>query len=312
MNRGRISAQFFLAFLMMTILIVMGCSKSEEAFQVASSAPVAYSISGTVSGSGAAGVTINLTGASATSVTTASDGTYTIPGLASGEYTVTPVKTNYKFTPSSTAVTVSGGTVTVPDFTATSNSDPRYTISGTVSGAVKYSVLVTLSGDDSTTWTDANGNYTFTNLVDGSYTVTPSLEGYTFAPVSAPANVSGANVTVSDFTATAVVVSYAQDDLTGIWNVNILRKGAARNEWERFRISVDSGGFASCIYHDSSTKVLTAVDTLASAINDVVTTLTLTNGAMPTGAVVVQIGDEKISGKIQLIHQRDHFLYAWL
>jgi len=210
-------------------------------------------------------------------------------------------------------VTVSGGTVTVLDFTATSNSDARYSISGTVSGAVKYSVLVTLSGDGSaTTWTDANGKYTFTNLVNGSYTVTPSLEGYTFASVSAPADVSGANVTVSGFTATAVVVSYEQDDLTGIWNVNILRKGAARNEWERFRISVDSGGVASCIYHDSSTKVLTAVDTLASAINDVVTTLTLTNGAMPTGAVVVQIGDEKISGKIQLIHQRDHFLYAWL
>ncbi len=297
MNKGRVSTQILLYVLMM-LLLISGCSTSTgDDFNVASSAPNTYSISGVVSGT--TGVTINLTGTSTTSVTTDATGAFTITGLASGKYTITPVKTGFHFTPSSAAVTVSGGTVTVPDFTATSNSDPRYTISGTVSGAVKYPVLVTLSGAGSaTTWTDSNGNYTFSNIVNGSYTVTPSMDGYTFAPASAPANVSGANVTVSGFTATAVVVSYAQDDFTGIWNVNILRKGAARNEWERLRISVDSGGVASCIYYGSSTKVLVNQGgTLSAALDDSSDSFYLNTGAiMPDGAVIVTIDDESISG----------------
>jgi hypothetical protein len=35
------------------------------------------------------------------------------------------------------------------------------------------------------TTTDSNGNYSFTVLAGGSYTVTPSLSGYTFSPASA-------------------------------------------------------------------------------------------------------------------------------
>lgn len=292
MNKARVSTQILLYFLMM-LLLISGCTNTSDDFIVASSAPNTYSISGTVSGTTV--VTINLTGASTTSVTTASDGTYTITGLASGEYTVTPVKTDFKFTPSSAAVTVSGGTVTVPDFAATSGT-PLYSISGAVTGDVKYQVLITLGGDGSaTTKTDTNGNYTLPNLVAGSYTVTPSLAGYTFSSPLTPT--LGPSITGQNFMAGAVGVSYAQDDLTGTWNMNILRKGTSIKEWERFRISVDDiTGEAHCIYHDSSTKVLTAVDTLASAIGVGDTNLSLTNGAMPTGAVVVQIGDEKISG----------------
>jgi hypothetical protein len=297
MNKGRVSTQILLYCLMM-LLLISGCSTTsdDDDFTVASSAPNAYSISGKVSGT--TGVTINLTGASTTSVTTdTSTGAFTITGLASGKYTITPVKAGYIFTPSSVAVTVSGGTVTVPDFTATSNSAAQYSISGTVSEAVKYPVLITLSGDGSaTTWTDVNGNYTFSNIVNGSYTVTPSLDGYTFAPASAPANVSGGNVTVPNFVSTADSITYSQTDLEGIWNMNILRKGTARNEWERFRLSVDNSGVASCIYYGNSTQVLTARDTLQNALTISATSFYVTNGTMPAGAVVVQIGDEKISG----------------
>ncbi len=187
--------------------------------------------------------------------------------------------------------------MTVPDFVATANASPRYSISGTVSGAVKYPVLVTLSDDGSaTTWTDANGNYTFTNLVNGSYTVTPSLDGYAFAPVSAAANISGSNVTVPNFVSTADSITYSQTDLEGIWNINILRKRTARQEWERFRISVDSGGVASCIYHGSSTKVLTSQGTLTAALATGVYSFSVSNETMPEGTVIVQINDEKISG----------------
>jgi hypothetical protein len=55
--------------------------------------------------------------------------------------------------------------------------------------------------------TDASGNYTFDNLANGSYTVTPSLTGFTFSPTDNTQTVSGANITGVDFTATATTLS---------------------------------------------------------------------------------------------------------
>jgi hypothetical protein len=49
--------------------------------------------------------------------------------------------------------------------------------------------------------TDANGNYTISGLQDGSYTVTPSLNGYTFTPATKQVTISGADVNGTDFTA---------------------------------------------------------------------------------------------------------------
>ena len=65
------------------------------------------------------------------------------------------------------------------------NSSTSFSISGTVSGDVSSGVTMTLSGTSSgTTTTDVNGNYTFSGLADGSYTITPSLSGYVFNSVS--------------------------------------------------------------------------------------------------------------------------------
>lgn len=301
MNKGRVSTQILLCVLMM-LLLIGGCSTKdacEDCVSSASSLLNSFSISGKVTGTGNTGVTINVTGAATTSVTTDSSGAYTITGLADGKYTITHVKTGYKFTPSSVAVTVSGGNVTVADITATADSSPQYSISGTVTGATKYPVMVVLSGAGSaTTWTDASGNYSFPNLVDGAYTVTPSLAGSNFSPASQPATVSGDNVTVPAFTTTSV--SYTQEDLTGIWNLNILRKGASRNEWERMRISVDTvTGTAHCQYYGNSTRVLlNQGGTLSAAIPNVSdTSFSVNTGTvMPDGAVVVTIDDEQIAG----------------
>jgi len=79
-----------------------------------------------------------------------------------------------------------------------------YAISGTVSGAVTQGVLMTLSGAQSgTTTTGTGGVYAFTGLPNGSYTVTPSLSGYSFSPTSLSVNVNGSNVPGQNFTATA-------------------------------------------------------------------------------------------------------------
>jgi alpha-tubulin suppressor-like RCC1 family protein len=77
-------------------------------------------------------------------------------------------------------------------------------ISGTILGDIQKDVTVSLSGASSaTTKTDSNGNYKFTGLVDGSFNVTPSLEGYGFSPICQALNVNGVSLTHIDFTATS-------------------------------------------------------------------------------------------------------------
>ena len=83
-----------------------------------------YGISGTVSGAVASGVTVNLAGASTASTTTGTGGTYTFGGLANGSYTVTPSLSGYTFSPTSTAVTISGANQTGIDFSSTAVSGP--------------------------------------------------------------------------------------------------------------------------------------------------------------------------------------------
>ena len=78
-------------------------------------------------------------------------------------------------------------------------------ISGTVSPAAEGAgTTLALSGTSSASTTaDASGNFTFSGLINGSYTVTPSKSGYTFSPTQRTVTISGANVTGVSFTATA-------------------------------------------------------------------------------------------------------------
>ena len=80
-----------------------------------------------------------------------------------------------------------------------------YSVSGTVSPSSSGTgTILTLSGAGSgTVPADSSGNYTFTGLANGTYTVTPSKVGYSFSPASQTATVNGANVTGVNFTASA-------------------------------------------------------------------------------------------------------------
>ncbi|MBI5074886.1 MAG: carboxypeptidase regulatory-like domain-containing protein [Nitrospirae bacterium] len=186
--------------------------------------PGNYSISGNVatsgggigpgggSGSPLSGVTMTLSGASSGTTTTDASGNYTFSGLANGSYTVAPSRTGYTFTPVNRAVTISSANVTGQNFTAQAAVPGSYSISGTVTLGVSplSGVAITLSGASSgTTTTDASGNYSFTGLANGSYTVTPGLAGYTFTPVNRAVTVSGANVTGQNFTAQASAATYS-------------------------------------------------------------------------------------------------------
>lgn len=110
-------------------------------------------------------------------------------------------------------------------------SSPNYSISGTIKsgGAPIQGVTVTLAGNDSrVTTTDVNGNYSFFNMANGDYTLTPSLGGYTFTPTiryvylgGADANGFNFSTSVESRIATTTHTVYLKADTTAwAWGKN--------------------------------------------------------------------------------------------
>jgi hypothetical protein len=192
-------------FIAITVLMssLIGCTAGEISSEIIGGS-VTYSVSGTVAGAPASGAAITLTGTLNATTTTDASGNYNLAGIPDGNYTVTPALAGYLFDPASAAVAISGSDVTGTNFTATASAAPTYGIAGKVSGAVLQGVLLTLTGAaNATTSTDASGNYSFTGLVSGSYTVTPSRTGYRFISASTTVKITNASVANTNFAAMA-------------------------------------------------------------------------------------------------------------
>jgi hypothetical protein len=158
-----------------------------------SSSAQTFTLSGTITGAGGSGATVNLTGASTASVTANTSGVYTFTGLANGSYTVTPTKSGFLMTPTSQAVTINGANAT-----ANFSSAQTFTLSGTISGAGGSGATVNLAGAKTASVTaNTSGVYSFTGLVNGSYTVTPTKSGFVMTPASQAVTINGANATAN-------------------------------------------------------------------------------------------------------------------
>ncbi len=177
----------------------------------AASIPVAlYVISGRVTNQGNAvsGVAITLGGSQTGSVTTTAQGAYSFTVPAAGNYSVTPSLAGYSFTPSSLAFSALAASQTTADFTA------GFTISGqvTLSGYPVPGVTMTLAGVQSgTATTDSAGSFSMPVAAAGSYTLTPSLTGYTFNPISTELNLTASQTL--NFAAQCGTLSPASIDL---------------------------------------------------------------------------------------------------
>ncbi|MEI9811497.1 MAG: hypothetical protein WDO18_01925 [Acidobacteriota bacterium] len=77
---------------------------------------------------------------------------------------------------------------------------PTFSLAGIVAGGAGSTVALSGAASQTTT-VDPSGNFVFTGLLNGSYTVTPSKAGFSMTPPSRPATVSGANVVNVNFTA---------------------------------------------------------------------------------------------------------------
>jgi hypothetical protein len=171
----------------------------------AASAIPTFAVSGKVgsaNGAGLAGVTVAVadavTGASSGSKVTDGNGSYSISGLTSGNYVLTPSHSSgYSFTPASQTVAIQNGNVTA-EFTAPGVS--TFTVSGKVAsangvGLANVSMAFTLpdTGATYSTVTDSSGNYAIRGLPNGYYTLTPSLKGYAFVPDPYLVRINGAD-----------------------------------------------------------------------------------------------------------------------
>ncbi|HEU4596417.1 MAG TPA: carboxypeptidase regulatory-like domain-containing protein, partial [Pyrinomonadaceae bacterium] len=158
---------------------------------------VNYTLAGRVTsgGAGLSGVVVALSGAQTAQRTTDANGNYSFTLPAEGDYTLTPSKANYTFTPPTRVFNKLAANQTTADFAATLN---RHTISGrvvNVNNTGVPGVLLTLSGAQTgTTTTGADGSYSFANLAaEGNYTVTPSLRHHNFTPPSKTFNALASN-----------------------------------------------------------------------------------------------------------------------
>lgn len=157
-----------------------------------------YNISGTISGASGAGATVALTGATTASTTADSSGNYSFNGLVNGSYTVTPSSPGVTFTPASLQVTINSASVTGANFGATVT-NPQ-TISGTIAGAGAAGATVNLGGAvTATTAADSSGNYSFTGLRSGTYSVEPSASGIIFTPGVQSVTLSGSGASGVNF-----------------------------------------------------------------------------------------------------------------
>jgi inhibitor of cysteine peptidase len=159
-----------------------------------------HTISGRVTGALAAGVTVVLTGDRNAVTVTDALGNYAFANLAPGSYTVAATYAGYAFSPATRSATITTANVAGQDFASAAT----HKLAGRVSGAVLGSVGVALTGMSSgATTTDPTGYFEFDDLVDGVYTVAPSLDGYAFSPVARVVALAGADVRTADFTASA-------------------------------------------------------------------------------------------------------------
>ena len=259
----------------------------------------------------AAGVEITLRPARQSPITTTTDasGNYSFPNLLHGStFVVQPSKTYFRFSP--TGQTFQNITQNqVANFTAIRNTPG---IAGRVTdfnGVGLNGVTVTLSGSQSaSTTTNANGSYSFLNLLaGGNYVVTPSFSSGTFAPGSRTFNdLSFTNI--SDFrsslsrTVQFSAVSYEVTEGVQSINITLTRSGdtggVARVEYRTIdnpaevRCDAVNGiAFARCDY-------ATSIDSVSFAAGETTKTISI-----PIIDDAYAEGDEKFS--IGLVNASD-------
>ena len=153
------------------------------------------------------------------------------------------------------------------NITVISPTKPTYTISGVVTKGANplAGVRVTRTGGgvaSASTTTDSAGRYTLPAAIDGTYTVTPSLAGHSFTPLSRRVVLNGGDVASVNFTGvTGYSISGTITSNTGapLANVTVKRSGPTQSGTVPAPISVttDASGIYSFAGLPSGTYTIT-------------------------------------------------------
>ncbi len=163
-----------------------------------SGALVCYDISGKITNGTTPLAGVLLTIAPDVTATSDADGNYLFASLVPGDYTITLLKAGYTFTPESRAVTISNQNLQNVDF---SGELVRYNVSGKImDGATPLAGVLLTIAPGITATSDANGNYLFSGLLAGQYTITPVFAGYTFTPATQAITISDQGLQNVNFT----------------------------------------------------------------------------------------------------------------
>ena len=175
------------------------------------------------------------TGAAGLPVMTDATGYFEFSGVPAGTYGVTPTKTGWSFSPVPISLTVTNGNRGV-NFKAT-RVVSVHTVQGRIAdvhGAGLPGVSVALTpgkgGVINPVTTNGAGYYTFTNVPGGNYTITPTLSGYRFSPISRSIEVIAADLLQENFVGVSgyrVHGRIADRNGVGIAGVEVLRSGSA-------------------------------------------------------------------------------------
>jgi len=163
------------------------------------------------------------------------NGNYSFPNVVPGAYTLTPVipavLTGSTFTPGTRQATVTTANLINQDFTVT------FTVKGTVrnslgAGMSGIQVKRTFNAVTTVQITDADGNFTFTNVPSGAHVIAPNptaaTTGFTFSPATYNLVVSKSNVSNQNFTVWFSVSGSVRNSL-GVGVPNLLIKRTQGN-----------------------------------------------------------------------------------
>ncbi|MFM8441272.1 MAG: BACON domain-containing protein, partial [Acidobacteriota bacterium] len=186
---------------------------------------------------GLSSVSIALTGGGSSTVSTASDGTYSFASVLSGNnYTITPSRSGYYFTPASRSYTGLAADFSTQDFAASActYSLGATSVNATASGGT--GTLTVTPGNSACSWTAASNNTWITvtsgSSGTGSGTVGYSVAANTGTSRSGTITAGGQTFTINQAAASAPNRRQMDFDGDGKTDYSIFRpSGAAGAEW---------------------------------------------------------------------------------